>query len=304
MFELSSKELKLVLHHPEDGFYQGTRFDRSGVFDSILFHGIEMAGAWFEKYSPTMHDAVQGPAEEFTPSSPIPVPSSPIPVPSSSGPTTPSSSGLSRGSLKIGVGLLSTGSDPYDRFRLYEIVDSGTWTVEANEKSVAFRHVLNGIYDYRKEIVLTGHNSFEIRHTLDSDIPLEGEVYNHNFFTMGRMVTGPSRLIDFPFCPAGTWRAVYDSVGFTPSGIRFSRELNPGESVFTGDIHVEGSQGMPYAMTLREKDFSVKISGDVPVTHTVMWANHRIACLEPYNAFRSAPAHPFRWTVRYLLGQV
>ena len=49
MIELSSKDLKLVLHHPEDGFYQGTRFDRSGVFDSILFHGVEMAGRWFER---------------------------------------------------------------------------------------------------------------------------------------------------------------------------------------------------------------------------------------------------------------
>ena len=282
MLELSSKELKLVLHHPEDGFYQGTRFDRSGVFDSILFHGIEMAGRWFEKYSPTMHDAVCGPAEEFT----------------------PSSSGLSRGSLKIGVGLLNTGSDPYDRFRLYPIINPGKWSVEAGENAITFRHILDGIYDYRKEIVLTGDNSFEIRHILDSDIPLEGEVYNHNFFTMGRMVTGPSREIDFPFRPAGTWRAVYDSVGFTPSGICFSRELNPGESVFTGDIHEEGSQGMPYAMTLREKDLSVQITGDVPVTHSVMWANHRIACLEPYNAFRSATAHPFRWTVRYLLGEV
>ena len=289
MFELSSKELKLVLHHPEDGFYQGTRFDRSGVFDSLLFHDIEMAGRWFERYDPHMHDAVCGPAEEFTPSSPIPV---------------PSSSGLSRGSIKIGVGLLDTGSAPYDRFCLYPITNPGKWSVEAGENAIIFRHILDGIYDYRKEIVLTGPNSFEIRHTLDSDIPLEGEVYNHNFFTMGRMVTGPSREIDFPFRPAGTWRAVYDSVGFTPSGIRFSRELTTGESVFTGDIHVDGAQGMPYDITLREKDISVQITGDVPVTHSVMWANHRIACLEPYNAFRSAPAHPFRWTVRYLLGEV
>ena len=279
MIELSSKDLKLVLHHPEDGFYQGTRFDRSGVFDSIFFHGVEMAGRWFERYDPHMHDAVCGPAEEFT----------------------PSSSGLSRGSLKIGVGLLDTGSDPYDRFRLYPVINSGKWSVEAGDMSVAFRHILDGIYDYRKEIILTGDNSFEIRHALASDIPLEGEVYNHNFFTMGCMVTGPSRLIDFPFRPAGTWRAVYDSVGFTPSGIRFSRELIPGESVFTGDIHEDGAQGMPYEMVLREKDLSVQISGDVPVTHTVMWANHRIACLEPYNAFRSAPGRPFRWTIRYSL---
>ena len=74
--------------------------------------------------------------------------------------------------------------------------------------------------------------------------------------------------------------------------------------MFTGDIHEAGTHGMPYAMTLREKDLSVQITGDVPVTHSVMWANHRIACLEPYSAFRSAPSHPFRWTIRYVLGEV
>ena len=289
MIELSSNSLKVVLHHPEDGFYQGTRFDRGGVFDSILFHGVEMAGRWFERYDPHMHDAVCGPAEEFTPSSPISI---------------PSSSGLSRGPVKIGVGLLQVDTDPYDRFHLYPVIDPGKWSVEAGESIVTFRHILDGIYDYKKEIVITGDNSFEIRHTLASDIPLEGEVYNHNFFTMGRMVTGPSREIDFHFRPAGTWRADYDSIGFTPSGIRFSRELKPGESVFTGDLHVDGAQGMPYEMTLREKGLSVHITGDVPVTHTVLWANHRIACLEPYNAFRSATGKAFRWTIRYLFAQL
>lgn len=275
MLELSTKDVRIVLHHPEDGFYCGTRFDRSGIFDSILFHGTEMAGRWFERYDPLMHDAVCGPAEEFTLVS----------------------------SLKIGVGILKIDT-PYDRFHLYEIVNPGKWEVDGKKDTVAFRHIIDGIYDYRKEVVVTGDSSFEIRHCLSSDIPLEGEVYNHNFFTMGRMVTGPSREMEFPFCPEGTWRAVYDSVGFTPSGIRFSRELAPGESIFTGDIHVAGTQGMPYSLKLKEKNLSVGISGDVPVTHTVMWANHRIACLEPYNAFRSAPAQPFRWTVRYVLGQV
>ena len=59
--------MTLELHHPLDGYYQGTRFDRSGVFKSLVFKGVEMCGEWFQKYSPTMHDAVLGPAEEFSP---------------------------------------------------------------------------------------------------------------------------------------------------------------------------------------------------------------------------------------------
>ena len=69
------------------------------------------------------------------------------------------------------------------------------------------------------------------------------------------------------------------------------------KTVFTGNIH-ESAAGMPYDMTIRE-GVSVRIRSDVLCTHTVLWANHRIACLEPYNAFESAPGKECRWTVRY-----
>ena len=291
MMELSTDSLQLKLHRPGDGFYEGTRFDRGGVFASLLFRGVEMAGAWFSAYSPTMHDAVQGPAEEFS---------------------VIGFDGAAPGEtfLKIGVGLLRRPDDaPYDRFRLYEIVDPGRWEVVSAADRIRFRHVLEGWYAYEKEIILTGDSSFEIRHALQGFVPLEGEVYNHNFFTFGKMAVGPSRQMDFPFRPAGDWRAVYDSVGFTDSGVRFSRPLAEGESVYTGNLHASGRDGMPYDLTIREtaadlssracRGICVHITGDVPVTHTVLWANHRIACLEPYNAFRTAPGSPCRWTVRY-----
>lgn len=306
MYQLVSESLQLSLHDPGDGFYEGTRFDRGGIFASLLFRGVEMAGPWFSAYSPTMHDAVQGPAEEF------------------------SVIGFDEAApgetfLKIGVGLLRRPDEaPYDRFRLYEIVDPGRWEVVSAVDRIRFRHVLEGWYEYEKEIVLTGDWSFEIRHSFRGFVPLEGEVYNHNFFTFGKMTVGPSREISFPFRPAGNWRSVYDSVAFTDTGVRFSRPFAEGESVYTGNLHAAGRDGMPYDLTIRETaaerhstacpapaaerhstaypwNLSVHITGDVPVTHTVLWANHRIACLEPYNVFRTAPGSPCRWTVRYAL---
>ena len=278
MLRIDNDTLSVVLHEPQDGFYRGTRFDRSGVFDSVRFGGVELAGRWFTRYDPFMHDAVCGPAEEFT------------------------AVGFDAAApgetfLKIGVGLLVRPDDaPYDRFRLYEIADEGEWTVERGADSVAFRQRLAGCYDYRKEVVLTGPGRMEIRHSLESlGAPLSGEVYNHNFWTMGRLETAPSRLIDFPFRPDGHWRSEYESVALTPSGVRFSRPLAEVESVFMGDLHAFGSEGMPNSMTLREGTLGVEISGDAPVTHTVLWANHRIACLEPYVAFGTH----CRWTVSY-----
>ena len=283
--------MTLELHTPQDGFYKGTRFDRGGVFKSLVFSGIEMCGQWFQDYSPTMHDAVLGPAEEFAP---IPV----TPGPSTVIPSRPKGAAEeSHILLKPGVGLIDIGTEPYDRFKLYRIVDPGRWEVDG----MHFRHILEGYYDYTKEIVVTGGSSFEIRHCYKAFSAFEGDVYNHNFFTFGKFEIGPSRQIDFPFRPEGTWRAEYDSVGFTESGIRFSRQLQKGESVYTGNIHEAGKEGMPYAMSISEGPLRVSIQGDVPVFKTVLWANHRIACLEPYNRISVLPGQVFCWNIRYTL---
>ena len=279
MITLSTSDLQLVLHHPEDGFYQGTRFDRSGVFDSLLFRGTELCGRWFTEYDPLMHDAVCGPTEEFSP------------VFLGPGQT-----------LKTGVGILEADEAGYDHFKLYPVLDAGEWTVEEGEGRVLFRHHLKGIYTYEKEIALTGEASFSIAHTLRAEKPLQGDVYNHNFFTFGHFEVGPDRRLDFPFLPEGDWREPYDSVDFMDSGIRFTRKLREGESVYTGNIHEAGGQGMPYRMSMGEGSLAVHISGSVPVLRTAMWANHRIACLEPFNAFQAAP--DFSWTLSYQVVEI
>ena len=267
-----------MLHEPTDGFYRGTRFDRSGVFDSVRFRDTELADRWFTGYDPYKHDTVCGPVEEFT------------------------VIGFDHAAsgerfLKIGVGLLiRPDSEPYDRFRLYETADPGEWTVEASGSGVRFRHRLEGYYDYEKEVALTGPDSFEIRHSLRSlGAPLSGEVYNHNFWTLGRLEVGPSRQLAFPFRPDGHWRSEYESVALTASGLRFSRRLAEGESVFMGDLHAADSDGMPLDATLREGSLGVHISGDIPVSHSVFWANHRVACLEPYTPFAAPSSWILRW---------
>ena len=271
MLELKTSRMQMLLHEPEDGFYQGTRFDRSGIWDSLMLDGVEFCGRWFSSYDPLMHDAVCGAAEEFSPFF------------------------LKEGILKIGVGLLSGEAEGYDRFKLYPVKDGGEWTVEADREKLIYRHRLAGYYSYAKEIAICGKSAFEIRHSLQGELPLEGEVYNHNFFTMGNLSVGPSRQMVFPFTPEGDWRASYDSVGFTPSGIRFSRPLSAGESVYAGNIHELHSEGMPYRLALKEGPLSVQISADVPCLRTVFWSNHRIACLEPYSAIGPS------WTLKYEL---
>ena len=260
----------MAIHEPLDGFYRGTRFDRSGVFDSIVFKGVEYADRWFEGYDPFRHDTVCGPAEEF----------------SANG---FESAAPGEAFLKIGVGLLKRPDDEaYDRFRLYELSDEGDWRIEKSPGGVAFRQILPGWYDYRKDICCTGPDSFEIRHSLDSLGPvLDGEVYNHNFWTLGNLGVGPDRMLDVAFRPEGSWRAQHDSVALSASGLRFSRKLVEGESVYMGNMHAAGASSTPYALILREASRGVSISGDTALSHIVFWANHRVACPEPYNTFRT-----------------
>ena len=286
MIRLSNNSLQLLLHEPDDGSYRGTRFDRSGLFDSVCWHDTELSGQWFPVYDPYAHDAVKGPVEEFSP-------------------LGFEEAAPGQTFIKPGVGILVRPDEtPYERFRLHRIADPGVWESRVVSDGVIFRHTIPGVYRYEKEIALTGPDSFEIRHCLESlGQDFSGEVYNHNFWTMGLSAIGPSRRIDFPFRPAGKWRAEYESVAFTPSGIRFSRPLTEGESVYCGNIHDSAATsddaapaaGMPYELKLSEGGIAIAISGDVPLTRTILWANHRIACLEPYNNFHT----PFRWKIKY-----
>lgn len=295
MITISSNTLTLTLHIPDGvkGYYRGTRFDWAGVFEGIRYRGCNYTEPWFESYSPTMHDAVCGPAEEF----------SPIGL-----------EGTSAGDpfLKIGVGILERLDDqPYDRFRLHRILDPGKRYVEVSDTEARFIHQIDSDtgygYEYVKEIIILDGNSFSIRHRLmnTGTKPLNGDVYNHNFFTLGLLQTGPTRLIDFPFKPEGDWRAEYSEVGFIGSGIRFNRELIKGESVFTGNLHQagKGMTGSPNSFTLTETRTgrAVKMSCDLPMFKTVFWSNHRISCLEPYIGFSIRPDETFAFDIYYQL---
>ena len=152
--------MQVTLHHPLEGFYRGTRFDRSGLFKSLLLDGTELCGDWFEHYSPTLHDAVRGPAEEFS---------------------LMSFEGLW---LKIGVGLLRPTEAPYDRFRLYDIAVPGRWEMDG----MRFKHYLEGCYDYTKELVITGPKTPGGK----EPVKLNGEEIKGPYITHGQVMGGGS----------------------------------------------------------------------------------------------------------------
>src|SRR5207253_3780731 len=58
---------RLYLPDTTQGYYRGSRFDWSGVIPELEYSGHSYFGQWFEKYSPTLHDAIMGPVEDFYP---------------------------------------------------------------------------------------------------------------------------------------------------------------------------------------------------------------------------------------------
>ena len=283
MIELSNRHLHLCLCEP-GGFYRGTRFDWSGVFRNIVFEGIEFSGLWFDGIDPLRHDNLTGCSEEFAP----------IWI-----------DGIH--CVKPGVGLLDVpeGKEGYDRFKLYEIVNSGQRSFSTDGTTAAFLHSLDGFYEYEKKVSITGTNSFEIAHSFvwKAATELECDCYNHNFFTFGKESVGPARRVEFDCEPQGNWRA--DSVNAYINGkeLKFERVMKAGEKSYMGNLRLPRFSSKPYHFRLSEENLSLEVLADVPMDHAVFWSNDRVACVEPYVSLCTHNGGVLDWRIEYRLNK-
>jgi hypothetical protein len=182
---------ELLLPDAERGYYRGTRFDWSGQIQSLRANDHEYFGQWFEKYDPKLHDAIMGPVEEYL--------------------TNDSGLGYNEAPaggefIRIGVGALKKPDEKrFERFKTYDIIDHGKWTVKNGKDWIEFTQDLsehNGYaYKYTKRIVLTkGKPEMVIQHALKNTgkKTINTTQYNHNFFVLDGQPTGPDAS-DLPF---------------------------------------------------------------------------------------------------------
>lgn len=284
LITLAKDDLKVCLDMPGTG-YRGTRFDWTGVFRSIDIGSKSFVGTWYETENAVRHDNVCGPSEEF----------SPLWVDDIH-------------CVKPGVGVLKVpeGRSSYDRFRLYEIADSGTFGVNVQKDSARFIHELSGWYRYEKAVLLVGDAHMRIEHRLAWLAPDGGEMtcYNHNFFTMGKKTVGASRSLVFDGQLSGDWRP--DSVGGYIDGqaLRFERTMQMGQKCFIGNLAVEGMRSEPYHFIVCEEtsqeSSEVDVRCDAPMEYAVFWSNHRVACVEPYVRVPLTHGREFVWCIDYM----
>ncbi len=124
---LSGLVFNAHLYHPdaENGHYRATRFDWSGIISSFENDGHNYLGQWFKKYSPTIHDAIMGPVESFSPLN--------------YDETDPGGN-----FVQIGVGVLTKPDEKkYNAFNLYPMVNQVKWKTTKETDKVQSTQVPN-----------------------------------------------------------------------------------------------------------------------------------------------------------------
>ena len=283
---------KLRLPDPQHGYYQGTRFDWSGVIASLQYKGHEYFGQWFEKYDPKIHDAITGPVEEF------------LSEDAGLGYAEAKTGGTF---IRIGVGVVrKPDAGPFRRFDTYEIVDHGKWNVRKAGDHVEFTQAVRDdagyAYLYRKTVRLVkGKPEMVLEHSLKNTgkRAIDTAVYDHNFFVIDGTPSGPEFTVKFPFAVESI-RDMKDLAAVKTQDLVYRRDLQKGESIMT-ELKGYGSGASDYDFRIEnhKAGAGVRIQGDQPLEKVLFWSIRTTLCPEPYIHLRVEPGREATWRIRY-----
>ena len=308
--EISSGDLRVKLYLPDarTGFYRASRFDWSGMIDSLVYRGHEYYGPWFQRVDPSVRDftydgadivaspctAAVGPAEEFITGADQPL-----------GYNEAKAGGTF---VKIGVGALRKPDDSkYDRFRLYELVDGGTWTVQKTAQSIEFTQALTDPqsgygYVYRKTVsvakneMIIGHR---VRNT--GSKPIDTNVYNHNFLRIDGAAPGPDYTITVPFAIQSHHPPDAALAEIRGNQIVYRKLLIDQDLVAT-PIEGFGTDPKDYDVRIENNrsHAGLRITGDRPLESESLWSIRAVLAVEPFVKIHAAPGEEFSWSMKYV----
>ena len=284
---------KLYLPDAETGYYRGTRFDWSGVIYSLKTKNHEYFGQWFERYDPKLHDAIMGPVQEFH-----------------HGDTCLGYDEAKVGGtfIRIGVGVLRKPDErQFNRFKTYEIVDPGKWSVVTGKDKIMFVHDLNDgngyAYRYTKTVLLVpGKPIMVLEQSLKNlgTKPIHTQQYDHNFFVMDGQPTGPDASVKFPFELKPVHAFQGGLAQANGSEINYLKELEKGQSVF-GEYSGFGATTSDYDIRMehRKAGAGVRITGSQALVRLIYWSIRTTFCPEPYVAVDVEPGRNIGWRYTY-----
>ena len=295
--DISNGLLKARVYLPdaEHGYYRGTRFDWAGVIPTLTYKGHEFFGQWFETYDPHLHDAIMGPVEEFR---------------GDDGALGYASAKVNGLFIKLGVGVLrKPDSEPYSFARTYPLVNPGKRIVRADNDRVEFEHELNDgegyAYHYRKTLRLTrGKPQLVLEHSLKNTGTrvIDTGVYDHDFYMLDHLPTGPDLRVKFTFAPKTTTEDLLGAPAVIQGAeIHYERELTAngesahggltgfGPSVKDNDVRVENVKA----------GIGVRETVDRPIARLYFWSIRTTACPEMYIHIHVEPGETFKWRTTY-----
>jgi len=304
--EISNEKIsaRIYLPDPVNGFYQGTRFDWSGVVRSLEANGHSYYGPWFTKRSGTVHDFIydgedivagpcsstMGPADEFRPL----------------GYDAAQPGGTF---VKIGVGTLKRPDEKaYDAFRLYPVADHGKWSVTRQSDSIEILQVLSDQssgygYAYRKTLRLVkGKSEMELTHSLKNTgkNAIETQVYNHNFLIIDGNGPQAGTAVILPFAIAAGRKPNPELAAIDGKKGVYKKALT-GEDVVSFPITGFGDSASDHEIRVETKALKAGMSmrGDKPLKSISLWSIRSNVSVEPFVAVSVAPGKEFRWTSSY-----
>ncbi len=304
--EISNGKISATLYLPDpmNGFYQGTRFDWSGVVRSLEANGHKYYGPWFTRRSETVRDftydgedmvagpcsSTMGPADEFRPL----------------GYDAAKPGGTF---VKIGVGALKRPDDnAYDAYRLYSIADHGKWSVKPNGDSIEIVQILTDAlsgygYEYRKTLRLVkGKTEMELGHSLKNigKKAIETQVYNHNFLVIDGKGPQAKTTIMLPFTISSGRKPNPDLAAIEENKVVYKKTLT-GEEVVSFPITGFGDSASDHEIRVESSGLKAGMSvrGDKPLKSVNLWSIRSNVSVEPFVAVSVAPGQEFRWTSSY-----
>lgn len=292
--EIRGGEIKLGIYLPDAkiGYYRGTRFDWSGVIDSLKFRGHEYFGQWFDNYNPLTHDAITGPVNVFDTDG------------GGLGYTTAEAGGSF---VRIGVGLLRKPDDsPYKGTFTYPIINPGNWTIVKEANWIEFTQHLpdeGGFgYIYQKRITLSKTTpEMLISYSLTNvgRNPINTTQFNHNFFVMDGQTSGPGIVARFPFEPRPQ-QPVNEAIQIRGNEIHFVKSLAGQQRVYEV-LDGYQSKASDYDISIENQvtGSGVRITSDLPLSRLIYWSRPKVVGPEPYVALHVAPGETTHWQLRY-----
>lgn len=300
--EISNGKINVKIYLPDaqTGYYRSTRFDWSGAIYSLQYKGHDFYGPWFDRIDPTVINWVhRGPEIVSGPCSALYGPVDEFDTVLGWNESNPGGT-----FIKIGVGVLRRSEGDYNRYKPYEVLNSGQWSVKKQKNSLEFTQELSDpnsgyAYLYRKVVRLVKDKpEMVIEHSLKNTgkLAIQSSVYNHNFVVLDHQPPGP----DF------TFKVPYQIQTGTPAD-KVLAEVRGNEVVYLRQLSGEDEavvQLQGFSNKIEDTEIIIenkkvgagmKITGDRPLIQSFIWSVRRVLAVEPYISIDIQPGAEFTW---------